>query len=226
MRHTRNFDELLAGTESFTDRQSAEKYTRVAAQLHEDPFSRSTEMSETMGPPQGRPQRRHVFIRMADEHNYRIYMTSDMAFDTANLNLLCRFLDSRSREDTVTFILGANMDDYAWSYNVGSVIAAMRSCQANVRAIAAGYCSITETIIWSFACERDIYHYGALTIGIDDIVKWCPVYTAYFNAFLARAMVIGILTEQERDELLKTRRSIFLIYKDAHKRMAAVNNIK
>lgn len=226
MRHTRNFDELLAGTESFADRQSAERYTRVNAQLHEDPFSRSTKMSETMGPPQGRPQRRRIFIRMAGEHEYRIYMTSDMVFDAANINLLCRFLDSRTQQDTVTFILGANMDDYEWSYNVGSVIAAMRSCQANVRAIAAGYCSITETIIWSFARERDIYHYGALTIGIDDIVKHCPVYTAYFDAFLARAMAIGILTEQERDELLKTRRSIFLIYKDAHQRMAAASNIQ
>lgn len=148
-------------------------------------------------------------VRTYDKHNYRIYMPSDLMFSRSYIAQLCLFLDSMKQDDTVTFVLGAKiLDDIAC--NLGAVIAAMKRCRGTIITIAAGYCSIPESIIWTYGTIRKVYRYGALTFGKTEIVRVVKKYDDYFKAALAHACEIKILTEQDIVELNKFKTKLIL----------------
>lgn len=200
--------EMFAGTESLEDRQVAQVYRDWVSRMDTDMFA------EQMGRG-GRPsdQEERPMIRTNDHKHYRIYVSSTTCFTSNYINLLCRFLDSRKIDEEVTFILGAKLDD-CQAHMLGPIISAISSCAATTRAIAAGYCSIAETMIWCFVKERVMYRYGALTVGITDITKVCPKYQSYYDVFLSRAVLCKLITVEERKEIWTSRRGKFIMYQD------------
>lgn len=205
----------IAGTESFESPKAAKAYREWASQISD--VSMFDDETPHMGPVvMQQRQRPRPLIRTDGGNNFRIYLNSELALDPFYINSLCRFLDSRRGGDVVTFILGAKIDDYM-THMVGPIISAMQTSAATVKAIAAGYCSIPETMIWAFAKEREVYRYGALSIGITDITKVCPKYSSYFQVFFDRLQEIGILTKEEVDEMWKSRRGKFVMYQDLTK---------
>lgn len=196
----------MAGTESYESPTSSE-YRKMADRLVVDMFD------ERMGPGNPNAQNRQPMIRRSGQSDFRIYLNSEAELSSNYINSLCRFLDYRKESDTVTFILGAKISEY-YAHMMGPIIAAMQNSRARIKAIAAGYCSIPETMLWVFAKEREIYRYGALTVGITDFVKVCPKYQAYFQKFLNQAATINLLTTEETENIWKTKGSKFIMYQD------------
>lgn len=148
-------------------------------------------------------------IRTIDNVNFRIYIPSDLMFSRSFIINLCMFLDSLNENQSVTFILGAKVYD-AVACNLGAVISAMENCRAHIITIAAGYCSIPESIIWTYGRERKVYRYGALTFGKTDIVRAVDKYDDYFKVAFERAKEVGIITDEDIVELNKFNTKMIL----------------
>lgn len=158
-----------------------------------------------------------LLIRTTDQKNYRIYFKADMFFDSRYLNKILCFLDSRTPGQTVTLVMGTKMDDYS-AHNLGSVLTALQNCKADIFGVCAGYCSITETILWCFCKQRLMYRYGALTFGITDIVSTVPSYMYYFDRFFKKAQELNILTEEECEHLKSTGAEKMILYSEYFQR--------
>ena len=74
-------------------------------------------------------------IRTTDKKNFRIYIPSDCVFSRSFIINLCMFLDTRKEDETVTFVLGAKLDDGCANL-VGAIISAINSCKAKIITIA------------------------------------------------------------------------------------------
>lgn len=152
-------------------------------------------------------------IRTTDKKNFRIYIPSDCAFSRTFIINLCIFLDSRKEDETVTFVLGAKLDDHCANL-VGAIISAINSCKAKIITIAAGYCSIAETMIWCYGDVRLVLRYGALTFGITELVRQVPKYIDYFKAALNKAREINALTDADIEDIVKKNLTKFFVYGD------------
>lgn len=152
-------------------------------------------------------------IRTTDKKNFRIYMPSDLCFTRAFVSNLEMFLDSRNPDETVTFVLGAKIADDT-APMVGAIISAISTCKAKVLTLAAGYCSIPETMIWCFGHERKVLRYGALTFGLTDVVKRVPKYLDYFTVFTEKAKELNLLTEEEAKAILENNQTVFKTHRD------------
>ena len=144
-----------------------------------------------------------LLIRTGDKKNYRVYMKASSWFTQNYINGLCRFLDSRKEGETVTFVMGVKMNDWQ-AHILGAIVSAMIRCKATVNTIAAGYCSIPETMLWCFGQNRDVYRYGALSFGVTTIVNTCKDYRPYFEVFFQKAIEIGIITEEDVQNIWDT----------------------
>lgn len=192
-------DNQVIGMESFAERLSS---------YDEKTEARMGAVMITAG-----PKMPPFSIRMSGEHDYRIYFSSEMLFKPDVITALCRFLDTRTPQDTVTFILGSELCDFQ-CHSVGAIVSAMTSCPANVVAVAAGWCSVTSTIIWCFAKQRDIWKYGALTFSVSDILKVAPELKVYFELFLNKAKDLGLLDDGELEKIWKSNETIMKMYED------------
>lgn len=173
--------------------------------------------SRMEGPGQGnRPE--PLLIRTTDKKNFRIYMRASVFYTQAYINGLCRFLDSRTPDQTVTFILGVKSLDWQ-THLLGGIISAMLSCQAPIITLCAGYCSIGETMIWCFGKQPIVYRYGALTFGHTEIVKHCEAYMAYFDQFYAKAVNMRLLTQEEAAHLKSSGTEMMLLSNEIAARM-------
>lgn len=152
-------------------------------------------------------------IRTTDKKHFRIYIPSDCSLSRSFITNLCMFLDTRKEDETVTFVLGAKLDECCANL-VGAIISAINSCKAKIITIAAGYCSIAETMIWCYGDERLVLRYGALTFGITELVRQVPKYLDYFKAFLAKAREINVLTDADVDDIAKKNLTKFFVYGD------------
>ena len=161
-----------------------------------------------------------LLIRTSDQKNYRIYIREEMGFSQNYLNKLCFFLDSREPQQSVTIIFGAKIQDEQ-AHMLGGVLASIKNCKAKVVGVCAGYCSISETLLWCFCPTRIMYRYGALSFGITDAVSSIPSYQFYFDLFLQRSVELGIITEEEKQQLKDTGGELMLLYSDYNARMNA-----
>ena len=152
-------------------------------------------------------------IRTCDNKNFRVYIPSDLVFSRTFVSNLCRFMDCRKEGESITLILGAKLVDETASI-VGAIVSAMRHCKATVITVAAGYASVPETLLWCFGHKRAVMRYGALSFGITDLVKRVPKYKDYFEVFLKRALEIGILQQQDVEDILEHGSTKFLVYDD------------
>lgn len=160
-----------------------------------------------------RGKRSALLIRTGDKKSYRVYIHASGWFTQNYINGICRFLDTRKEGETVTFVLGVKLCDWQ-AHLVGAIISAMQRCKATVNTVAAGYCSIVETMIWCFGQNRDVYRYGALSFGVTDLLKSCKEYRFYFEYFLQKAVSLGMLTEEEVQNIWDTTSEKLLLYSD------------
>lgn len=207
--------EVVAGTESFSQ-QDQKMYMEYKANLCIPFFAKEAELAATMRVCQPEGKQKALLIRTSDNKNFRIYMKAEFYFSHPYLNSICRFLDTRTEGQTVTFILGTKMCDYQ-IHMLGGLMSSIISCKATVNTIAAGMCSNIESMIWCFGQNRDVYRYGALTFGRSDFVKFCEKYTEYFNVTFKRAVEIGVLTQEEVTEITETGREKMILYSDYKK---------
>ena len=198
------------GTESYSSTPVSDKTREMYSDMVVPMFAPPSTMDvQTIGPRKVSP----FLVRSLDGKNYRIYFKTEFFFEARYINTICRFLDNLQSDCTVTFILGSKMDD-SQTHVVGPVVAAIQSCKAKVIGIAAGYCSIPETMIWCYCHERDVYRYGALSFCKTDIISVCKAYTAYFETFFKRAIEIGVLTPETVKHIWESGNEMMILYKD------------
>ena len=152
-------------------------------------------------------------IRTTDGKNFRIYFSMMAVFLPPVVSALCRFLDTRKEGDTVTLVLGSGLDDRQ-SHVVGAIVSAMSTSRAQVTAVAAGWCSITETIIWVSAARSEIYKYGALTFGVSEITKQVTKLKPYFDLFLNKGKKLGLITDNDIKNIWDTDQTKVITYED------------
>lgn len=152
-------------------------------------------------------------IRTTDGKNFRIYFSTMAVFLPPVVSALCRFLDTRKEGETVTFVLGSGLDDRQ-SHAVGAIVSAMSTSRAEVCAVAAGWCNVTETILWVSAKRSEIYKYGALTFGVSEITKEVDKLKIYFNLFLNKGKQLGLITDEDIKNIWDTNQTKLITYED------------
>jgi hypothetical protein len=145
---------------------------------------------------------------------YRIWMDTHTRFTTRYTNKFCRFLDTRSVNDTVVIYLGAHLESDI-VLDVPSILSAIISAKCNIHAVASGPSSAFETAIYCFAKTREIRKYGYLTFTRPAYVKkfykeWEHINSAIFE----RAVQLGLLTPEQVDDILKYNNTIIINYND------------
>lgn len=188
--------EDIVGTESFTEKLMDKSQMGVGVMV--------------------RPNVRRVFVRTSDHKNFRVYIRSDIQFDPSVINRICRFLDTRSASDTVTFILGVDADENSTPM-IGPIISSVASCKAKTIGIAAGLCGMTETMIWTFCNERIMFRYGAITFGKPEFLKDCKEYGPYYDTFFNKAIELGLLTKDKLDEIYTQNKTVMIMSDEYNK---------
>lgn len=160
------------------------------------------------------PKLRSAFmIRTTDNTNFRIYMRSDAILLPKEVNKLCRFIDTRKPNESITFILGVSLCDEQ-SQLMGPLLSSIIECKAKVKTIAAGMCSLCETMIWVFGHEREIYKYGALIFAKPEFLKACGEYKHYYDVVYSKAKEIGVITDEQIAKIYSTNEDLMLMYSD------------
>ena len=157
-------------------------------------------------------------IRTSDKKNFRIWLRAQHWFTAEYINRLCRFLDSRTADESVTLYVGCKLEDRQTCI-VGAIVSAILRCQGTVRCIVTGYCGVPETMIFSFCKEREVRKYGALSIGGTAIINDMPMYKAFYEAFYDRLCEINLITPEERAELWELNKEMILYSQDYYDRM-------
>lgn len=197
----------INGTESFV-----ENYTSPATGDIEDVASPRQD-STPMAALAAKQARADLFIRTSDNRNFRVYLATSTSISPVFINKFCRFLDNRKEGETVELILGVKTDDNE-CHMLGGIVSALCNCKAKTIGVAAGYCSAAETMMWVFCQEQRICRYGAVSFCTSEIIKECPPYKAYFEAFLNRARDLDIITASDAENILETNQEYFLMYQD------------
>ena len=160
---------------------------------------------------QNRPPQ--IRILSNDGKTYRVYMRSDIQFQPNEINRLCRFLDTRSSDQVVYFILGMDLC-VEQSALIGPIVSAIMTCKARTVGMAMGLCSLPETMIWSFCSDRQVLRYGAICYSRPEFIKSCPQYESYYRAAFAKGVELNIITQEEVEEVFTKNKEIIKFYKD------------
>lgn len=143
------------------------------------------------------------FIRTTDRVHFRVYFASSFFATPQAINSLCRFLDSRTANQEITFCLGVDMDvEGNQSQLINPILSAINSCPAKITGICMGMCGFSETMIWCYCANREMYRYGALTFLRPGILEQIKELKDYYDNFYDRVVnEIGILTAEERERI-------------------------
>lgn len=150
-------------------------------------------------------------IRTTDHVNFRVFLKAQHDFTEEYITRLCRFLDSRTPNQTVTFYLGNSLAS-RYTMIIGSILSSIFSCPAKTIAIAAGCCGVPETMMWCFCQERQIAEYGALTFGGTNLITHYEFYKYYLEVCFERALGVGILSQEQVDLIWKENKEIMITY--------------
>lgn len=161
----------------------------------------------------GQPPKRDLIIKYVNGV-YRIWMDTFADFSINYTNKFCRFLDTRSVEDTVVIYLGAHLEaDVAM--DVPSVISSVISTPCKLHAVASGPSSAFETAIYCFAKTRELRKYGYLTFSRPIYIKkYYKEWEHISNSVLAKAVDLGLLTTDQVSEILTYNNTIVYTYGD------------
>ena len=160
---------------------------------------------------QNRPPQ--IRILSNDGKTYRVYMRYDIQFQPNEINRLCRFLDTRSADQVVYFILGMDLC-VEQSALIGPIVSAIMTCKARTVGMAMGLCSLPETMIWSFCSDRQVLRYGAICYSRPEFIKSCPQYESYYRAAFAKGVELNVITQEEVEEVFTKNKEIIKFYKD------------
>lgn len=155
-------------------------------------------------------------------HTYHVYNAFSLPNiydeDMNAVRRLCTFMDNLSENDHITFVLGADEED-GGSSAVGAIIATAAVCPAKVTAVAAGPCSVAETMFWAQAPRRLVARYGMLRFSHDsELCGYRPIIKQYYVNNFKLCLENKILSEEEVDHILKDNALICLHYFDCLKR--------
>ena len=182
---TKELDTLIPAQESM-NASAAKAYN----EMYQDMFQ------PLFGPILVKTQQTPVLIRTHNNKDFRVFIKSSIYLTPQFINTLCHFIDSRTQEQSITFILGTKTEEFQL-HMLGSILTAMMTAKCQIITLAVGYCSFFETAIWCYGKERKVLRYGALTFGKGEFITVCPKYEEYFNTIYERAKDIGVLTEED-----------------------------
>lgn len=154
-----------------------------------------------------------IRILSNDGNTYRIYMRSDVQFQPKDINNLCRFLDTRTPNQVVYFILGMDICTEQ-SALIGPIVSAIMTCKARTVGMAMGLCSLPETMIWSFCSDRQVLRYGAICYSRPEFIKQCPQYESFYKTAFAKGVELNVITQEEVEEVFTKNKEIVKFYKD------------
>lgn len=154
-----------------------------------------------------------IRILSSDGKTYRVYMRSDIQFQPNEINRLCRFLDTRSSDHVVYFILGMDLC-VEQSALIGPIVSAIMTCKARTVGMAMGLCSLPETMIWSFCSDRQVLRYGAICYSRPEFIKQCPQYESFYKTAFAKGVELNVITQEEVEEVFTKNKEIVKFYKD------------
>lgn len=218
-----DFEGILPSSEAFSSQASQQYMYGLRTEMHQPMFLDPTMIPKPAVSNNNNPQAQvPLMIRTNNQRDYRVYLKAEMYMSHPYINGLMRFLDSRNAGETVTFVLGTQVDN-AQAHVLGPVISAIQDCKAKVITIAAGYCSIPESFIWCYGHERHMLRYGALSFGKTDFILVCEAYKAYFDICFQRARSLGVLTDEQIKQIWDGN-ELMIMYPDFIKLPAATNN--
>lgn len=158
------------------------------------------------------PNQPCFFIRTSPNgKDFRVYFASYFYADAKVISALCRFLDSRTEDQTVTLCLGVDFDfGPGQSHLINPILSSIVSCKAKVIGICMGMCGFSETMIWCYCQERTTMRYGALTFSRPtEILKSIPELKDYYETFFDHAVNdLGVLSAEERERIMTKNDSI------------------
>lgn len=154
-----------------------------------------------------------IRILSSDGNAYRVYMRSDIKFGPKDINNLCRFLDTRTPDQVVYFILGMDLC-VEQAALIGPIISSIMTCKARTVGMAMGLCSLPETMIWSYCSDRQVLRYGAISYSRPEFIKECPQYESYFREAFAKGVDLNIISKEEVEEVFTKNKEIVKFYTD------------
>jgi hypothetical protein len=141
-----------------------------------------------------------------------------MWIDTHYINKLCRFLDTRTEEQQVSFYVGCKLHDKD-TLLIGAVISSLLSCRAKTKVIVLGYCGLTEASFFIFSKEREVRGCAAIGLGGTAIIKDLPMYEAMLRRVYLEAVRIGLITQEESDVIWAQHSSKLLLASEIRQRL-------
>jgi len=155
-----------------------------------------------------------LLVASIDNKNWRVYLNSTTSIGNPKYaNQLCRFLDTRTSDQTVTLYLGSWTNELN-TLSIGSILHSISNCQAKITAIACGYCGVPETMMWVHAPNRSIGKYGALKFSGGEFIKMYPQCQSYISTFLNKGKEIGILNDKDIVNILQRNKEKFVMLQD------------
>lgn len=153
----------------------------------------------------------HLHVHTLDNRYYRIYISPNNLMDSNTFqNKFCTFLDGLVEGQVVRILFGASLNGWWNDISLGPLISSMRNCRAKVITSIIGRCGCPETYLWMFGHERTFSDYGEIQFtGIQKILKQFPVYKDYFDYIFSRAVMLRVITEEQKTVLMTTNTSIF-----------------
>lgn len=157
-------------------------------------------------------------IIISDGKDHNIYLNSTtMLGDFNYVTELCMFLNA-VQGGTVTFYLGSGCDD-SFTISISPIIVAMQDLVASgrttVRCLAYGFCSVPETMIWTYGGVREVGEYGTLRFGGGEwIQRMEKVFQPYINTYMNHCKSIGVLSEEQVTDIVDKQNEIMYIQED------------
>lgn len=170
-----------------------------------------------VSPAMGQPDLNKPII-ISDGRTHNIYLNSSTMLGDCNyVTELCMFLGS-VQGGVVTFHLGSGCDD-SFTVSISPIIVAMQELIATgrtkVRCLAYGFCSVPETMIWTYGAEREVGEYGTLRFGGGEwIQRMEKVFQPYINTYMNHCKSIGVLSEEQVNDIIDKQSEIMYIQED------------
>lgn len=156
-----------------------------------------------------------IIVTNGVDHN--LYLNNaTMLGDHNFINELCIFLDNVP-SGTVNFYLGSSIDD-SFTISISSIIASMQRLieqGITVNTHAYGFCSIPETMIWTYGKNRSIGNYGAIRFGGGEwIRRMRQAFHPYMTTYMNHCKSIGVLTDEQIEDIMVKQHEIMYIQED------------
>lgn len=155
-----------------------------------------------------------IFSKIPNNNTINYYLNAVTNLSNFNyINKLCIALNTLTEEDIVHLYLGSAVDD-THTINISAIIYAIQNSKATIYTHAYGFCSIPETMIWTYGKIRIVHDYGAIRFGGGEwIRRMSDAFTPYVKTYLTHCVDIGVLDNDMVDDII-VRQKEFMFIKD------------